>query len=166
MGETAIPQQTTSDAIKAGWVCLILGLILMLIPFPLFYIFGPLCVVAFILAIVGLAKGQTGKGIALLISSLVLPPIFWFIGWGVLGAMLRLSQYGLEDQVSRRSIEMARDKALRQTIQQSIQKEGKEITYYTLGTAGAAVVIKEFSDYTSPHSKRIQEPLEQCDATL
>jgi hypothetical protein len=59
MGETAIPQQTTSDAIKAGWVCLILGLILMLIPFPLFYIFGPLCVVAFILAIVGLAKGQT-----------------------------------------------------------------------------------------------------------
>jgi hypothetical protein len=44
--------------------------------------------------------------------------------------MLRLSQYGLEDQVSRRSIEMAGEKR------------------YTLGTAGAAVVIKEFSDYT------------------
>ena len=151
MGETAIPQQTTSDAIKAGWVCLILGLILMLIPFPLFYIFGPLCVVAFILAIVGLAKGQTGKGIALLISSLVLPPIFWFIGWGVLGAMLRLSQYDLEDQVSRRSIETAREEALRQTIQQRAltpHLQGTGDKHYTLGTAGAAVVIKEFSDYT------------------
>jgi len=88
MNETTMPQQTTSGAIKAGWVCLILGLVLMLIPFPLFYIFGPLCGVAIILAIVGLAKGQTGKGIALLISSLVLSPIFYFIGLAILGAML------------------------------------------------------------------------------
>jgi hypothetical protein len=89
MDETAISQQTTSGPIKAGWVCLILGLVLMLIPLPLFYIFGPLCGVAFILAIVGLAKGQTGKGITLLISSLVLPPIFWFIGLAILGVTLR-----------------------------------------------------------------------------
>jgi general secretion pathway protein G len=81
-------QQTTSGAIKAGWACLILGLVLMLIPFPLFYIFGPLCGVAFILAIVGLAKGQTGKGIILLISSLVLPPMCWFIGLAILGSTL------------------------------------------------------------------------------
>lgn len=87
MDETAILQQPMSGAIKAGWVCLLLGLVLMLIPFPLFYIFGPLCSVAFILAIVGLAQGQTGKGIALLISSIVLPPIFWFIGLGIVAAM-------------------------------------------------------------------------------
>ena len=89
MNETTIPQQLTSGAIKAGWVCLILGIVLMFIPFPLFFIFGPLCGVAFILAIVGLAKGHTGKGITLLISSIVLPPIFWLIGLAIFGAMFQ-----------------------------------------------------------------------------
>ena len=33
---------------------------------------------------------------------------------------------------------------------------------YTLGTAGTAMVIKEFSDYTWPHCKTLQEPLERA----
>lgn len=92
MSETAIPRQATSPALKTGWVCLSIGLMLMLIPFPLFYIFGPLCSVALILAIVVLAHGQTGPGLMLLIASLVLPPVFWLIGWGILGAMLHTPQ--------------------------------------------------------------------------
>jgi hypothetical protein len=89
MNGTTIPPQTMSGTIKTGWICLALVLALMLIPFPLFYIFGPLCGVALILAIVGLAQGQTGKGIALLISSIVLPPIFWIIGLAILGSVFR-----------------------------------------------------------------------------
>lgn len=87
MAEIVIPQHGTSSAIKTGWVCLIVGLLLMLIPFPLLYISGPLCGVACILAIVGLAHGHTGKGIALLIASLVLPPLFWLLGWAIVAAM-------------------------------------------------------------------------------
>ena len=88
MNETAVQQEQTFGALKAGWVCLVLGLVLMLIPFPLFYVFLPLCGVAFILSIVGLAKGQTAKGITLLICSIVLPPVFYFIGLAILGAAL------------------------------------------------------------------------------
>jgi protein-disulfide isomerase len=41
-----------------------------------------------------------------------------------------------------------------------LQKAGDK--HYTLGTAGAPVVIKEFSDYTCPHCKMLQEPLERA----
>lgn len=88
MNDTATQQESTSGALRAGWVCLALGLVLMLIPFPLFYVFWPLCGVAFILSIVGLAKGQTGKGLTLLLCSVILPAIFYFIGLAILGAAL------------------------------------------------------------------------------
>ncbi len=34
--------------------------------------------------------------------------------------------------------------------------------HYTRGSAGAPVVIKEFTDYTCPHCARLQEPLERA----
>lgn len=88
LSEIAMPQQSTSSALKTGWICLSIGLLLMLIPFPLLYISGPLCGVAGILAIVGLAHGHTGRGIALLIASLVLSPLFWLVGLAVLTVMM------------------------------------------------------------------------------
>jgi hypothetical protein len=88
MNELVSESQNSSSAIKAGWTCLVLALILILIPFPLFYLYMPISSVAFILAIIGMAKGFVGKGIVLLISSIILPAIFFFIGLGILGQTL------------------------------------------------------------------------------
>ena len=86
MTDTSLEMKPGAGALKAGWACLVLGIILMLVPFPLFYLYWPLCIVAFILAIVVLSKGQTTNGIVLLAASILLPPIFYFIGLAIFGA--------------------------------------------------------------------------------
>ncbi|HZH44276.1 MAG TPA: hypothetical protein VEY50_09365 [Lysobacter sp.] len=77
-----------SAPVKATWVCLILAWVLFLIPLPGAGVFvgWPLNLVAFILAIVVMARGFTRKGLIPLIASLVVSPIVYFIGWGILGA--------------------------------------------------------------------------------
>src|SRR5262245_29546571 len=40
--------------------------------------------------------------------------------------------------------------------------QGTVDKHYTLGPAGAPVIIKEFSDYTCSHCQRLQEPLERA----
>src|SRR6266566_3901715 len=59
------PPPTKSSAVKAGWICLILG-------FLTFWIFGlgfVFFVATFILAIVSMSTNRLGQGIALLVSS-------------------------------------------------------------------------------------------------
>src|SRR5437868_14694157 len=70
MSDPAAPQVATSSpgkssAVKAGWICLILG-------FLTFWIFGfgfIFFVATFILAIVAMSTQRVGQGIALLVSS-------------------------------------------------------------------------------------------------
>jgi protein-disulfide isomerase len=40
--------------------------------------------------------------------------------------------------------------------------QGPVAKHYTIGPASAPVIIKEFSDYTCPHCKSLQEPLERA----
>lgn len=90
---TGAPQRTASATTQqkqsggtgcAGWVCLALSCAFMFVPFAGIFIGGCLAFVAFVLAIVVLAKGEVGSGIALLLCSLILPPIFGVIA-SVLG---------------------------------------------------------------------------------
>ena len=84
--EAAQPHK--SAPVKATWVCLIVAWVLFLIPIPGAGLFvgWPLNLVAFILAIVVMARGYTGKGLVPLLASLVVSPIVYFIGIAVLAA--------------------------------------------------------------------------------
>src|SRR5947207_14997473 len=65
MLQVAKPPPANSSAVKAGWICLILG-------FLTFWIFGlglVFFVATFILAIVEMSTNRLGQGIALLVSS-------------------------------------------------------------------------------------------------
>ena len=75
--QLAKPAPAKSSAVKAGWICLILG-------FLTFWIFGfgfIFFVASFILAIVAMSSNRVGQGIALLISS---------VGAGVICAIISL----------------------------------------------------------------------------
>ena len=63
--QVAKPVPTKSSAVKAGWICLVLG-------FLTFWIFGfgfVFFIATFILAIVAMCTNRLGQGIALLVSS-------------------------------------------------------------------------------------------------
>lgn len=82
---------TQRYSLTGGWVCLICAIwaVFAFGPFGLI-IAGPLLLVCWIMAIIGMAKNNTGGGIALLLSSMFLPPIafvVWFILLAVVGAM-------------------------------------------------------------------------------
>ena len=72
-----------SSGPKAGWICLAIGILLFILPIPMFglgiLIAGGLCTAALILAIVSMNKG-TG-GLALLLSTLIGSPIAYVLSW-------------------------------------------------------------------------------------
>ncbi len=83
----AAPAPAPKNApVKATWVCLIVAWVLFLLPLPGVGLFvgWPLNLVAFILAIVVMARGSTSKGLIPLLASLVVSPIVYFIGVAVL----------------------------------------------------------------------------------
>lgn len=63
------PRKSTNGPIIGGWACIGVGLILMFLSLMTFVLYGPLYLAAFILSIVGIAQGNTSKGIALLLCS-------------------------------------------------------------------------------------------------
>ena len=74
--QVAKPPPTKSSAVKAGWICLILG-------FLTFWIFGfgfIFFVATFVLAIVAMCTNRLGQGIALLVSSVGSGIVCVFIG--------------------------------------------------------------------------------------
>ena len=77
---------------KAAWIVLVIAWICFLVPIPGLGLFlgWPLNLVAFILAIVAIAKGGAMKGVFQLICSLVVSPIVYFVGFvlfaGAVGA--------------------------------------------------------------------------------
>src|SRR4030095_6435049 len=62
--------------IVGGWACIGVGIVLMFFSLMTFVLYGPLYLAAFILSIVGIAQGNTSKGIALLLCSIILPTVF------------------------------------------------------------------------------------------
>lgn len=82
--------QPKSAPIKATWICLVIAWVLFLVPVPGagMFVGWPLNLVAFILAIVVMARGRTVPGLIPLISSLVVSPIVYFIGLAIFTAIL------------------------------------------------------------------------------
>lgn len=70
-----------NGAVIGGWVCFGLGVILMFVTLWSFVIYGPLFLVAFILAIVAIAQKRIGQGVTMLLASLIVPLVL-FVGLG------------------------------------------------------------------------------------
>jgi len=66
--------------VKATWILLLLAWVMFLVPVPFTGIFigWPLNLVAFILSIVVMAKGNTKSGLVLLLLTLVASPFIYF----------------------------------------------------------------------------------------
>ena len=77
---------TKPAPVKAAWICLITAWVLFLLPIPGISLFvgWPVNLVAFILSIVVMTRGLTGKGMVPLIASLVVSPIIYFVGLAVM----------------------------------------------------------------------------------
>ena len=74
-----IKTNVKQGAIIGGWLCFILGLFVMYTSVWLFLIYGPLLLVALILSVVAMAQHRVILGIALLLSTLVIPPVLWLV---------------------------------------------------------------------------------------
>jgi hypothetical protein len=88
-------ERIRNDApIAAGWITLGITWLLFLIPFPGLGILGWVGnLVALVLAIVVLAKGETAHGVGQLVCSLIVSPLVYFIGLVLfVGAMGALEQ--------------------------------------------------------------------------
>src|SRR6218665_2251801 len=79
MSSTAMTEPKPAP-IKATWITLVIAWVLFLLPIPGVGLFvgGTLNLVAFILAIVVMARGRTVGGLIPLLSSLILSPIIYF----------------------------------------------------------------------------------------
>lgn len=79
-----------NSAGRSAWICLAIAWLCFLIPVPGTGVFAgwPLNVVAFILAIVAMAKGGAKKGLFQLLGSIVLSPVVYLIGVGILAAAI------------------------------------------------------------------------------
>lgn len=106
MNKAAAPLPSSNPAGIAAWLMLGIAWLCFLIPFPgLGIVVGwPLNLVAFILAVVAMAKGGAGKGIVQLLLSLIVSPLVYFVGVvvfaGAIGAMSQPSAEIRADQDS------------------------------------------------------------------
>lgn len=93
----AVAASESSAAPKAAWFCLAIAWVCFILPIPGIGLFigWPLNLVAFILAIVAMAKRGVMGGLLQLIASLVVSPIVYFIGLAVLaGSIGAVSEVG------------------------------------------------------------------------
>jgi hypothetical protein len=75
--------------VKAGWICLIIAWAFFLIPVPGLGIIGwALNVAAIIISIIVMVKGRVGAGVVQLVCALVVSPLLYLVGLGILGHML------------------------------------------------------------------------------
>lgn len=80
---------------KAAWIVLIIAWVTFIVPIPGIGLFlgWPLNLVAFVLAIVAMAKGGAMKGIFQLLASLIASPIIYFIGVAIFAGAVSKGSY-------------------------------------------------------------------------
>lgn len=85
------PAQNTAG--KAAWICLAIAWLMFLVPVPGtgLFIGWPLNLVAFILAIVAMSQHGAQGGIWQLLASLIVSPIVYLVGFGVLAGFLGIA---------------------------------------------------------------------------
>ncbi|SOD53643.1 tRNA_anti-like [Pseudoxanthomonas wuyuanensis] len=100
---TVTSQDSRTAPVKATWICLAIAWLLFLIPIPGAGLFvgWPLNLVAFILAIVVMARGKTVGGLLPLLASIIVSPIVYFIGLAIFGAAAISGSGGYQDYVER-----------------------------------------------------------------
>ena len=79
-----IPQQPKTTAVFAGWIVLVLGFIVALIPgigLSMILISIPVCFASLILGIYGAAKGKPIRGVVLIVASIIAFFVFQIIPW-------------------------------------------------------------------------------------
>lgn len=92
---TTKEHQKGASASFGGWVCWWVAVILVPIPLPTVFFYGPLFLVSLILAIVAIAQGRTGSGITLVLFSVAGIPIAMAIGLAM--TYLTLKSVGVAD---------------------------------------------------------------------
>jgi len=94
------PANASAGPLRATWICLALGWAFLLLPIPgLSFVGGvSMCLAAFILSIVVMAKGNSSGGLIPLLLTLIASPVVWFIGWGILGLLVQKGMMDLHDQ--------------------------------------------------------------------
>ncbi|HYF33847.1 MAG TPA: hypothetical protein VD994_01045 [Prosthecobacter sp.] len=113
-------------AVIGGWICFILGMGTMYLSLWLFFLYGPLLLVAFILSIVAMSQRRIAGGLILLLLSLVVPPITWLSLTASRGsAAVESAGKAIEQEVQR--IE-ERQRAELQRLEQSQQSQSPSTT--------------------------------------
>jgi pilus assembly protein CpaB len=74
-----IQTNVKQGAAIGGWICFVIGAVVMLIPLPTWFIYAPLFLAAFVLSIVALAQQRIASGITLLLAVVIGAPIIWVI---------------------------------------------------------------------------------------
>jgi hypothetical protein len=77
-------QEPKTTAVLAGWIILIIGFIVALIPaigLSMIIISIPVCIASLVLGIYGAAKGKPIRGVVLILSSIVAFFVFQIIPW-------------------------------------------------------------------------------------
>jgi hypothetical protein len=89
---TSVTEAVRQDnsAGRAAWICLAIAWVTFIVPFPGIGLFlgWPLNLVAFILAIVAMAKLGANAGLWQLLASLLVSPVVYFIGLAVFAGLL------------------------------------------------------------------------------
>ena len=83
------PSCRQEPPVKAGWICLAVAWALFLIPLPGLGLVGwAFNLAAFIISIIVMVKGRVGAGVAQMVCSLVVSPLLYVVGLGILGQVL------------------------------------------------------------------------------
>ena len=88
-GSVAALENKPNQSMKAGYICLAVASFFILV-MGLFgwIIAGPLSLAALVLGIVGLTKGNTTKGVILVIASVVVPTTIQFVQLALVAARM------------------------------------------------------------------------------
>ncbi len=80
------PATKKNGAMLGSVACFVAGIFLVGIPIPFTcFLYGPLLTISLILAIVAIAQGQVGGGVALIFANLLMPPVVGVIAMAIMG---------------------------------------------------------------------------------
>lgn len=93
------------SAALGGWICFGVAVVVLFIPLPTWFIYGPLFFVSFILAMVAMTQGRVASGMVLLLVNIVGVPVLFLIAvllglatWGAgLAAMQKMPVQNAEN---------------------------------------------------------------------
>jgi hypothetical protein len=94
------PESTRSGAAIGGWICFVLGMLVMFWSLWMFLVYGPLFLVSFVLAIVCLTQRKLANGLGLLLAVLIVPTATFFL-LGTLRADAALKELNAETAKAR-----------------------------------------------------------------